>query len=292
MTTIQQLMQTGQVKANEILAKLVDTPATAAKTRERLVSELKAEFDRQAEFEEQRLFPVLRKHEATKDLVAKALNDSRQMRKLFSELERSPKDSEAFGTKVAEFRDLFQRRFRDDTNEIMPAVVKALNDEEASTAVGKTGNEMTGITSARRADGGEHPMTEAARQSAEIVKAGMDAVQQGAQVARRAMGASTDAAGGRDWALQSTTALEEMQETAREAASVGSSMMELLNEQARHAVQATMAVGRARTLAEVVRVQSDFIGGSVQRMEQFNERYLALIRGWRGFAALPSVARR
>lgn len=292
MTTIQQLMQTGQVKANEILAKLVDTPATAAKTRERLISELKAEFDRQAEFEEQRLFPVLRKHEATKDLVAKALNDSRQMRKLFSELERSPKDSEAFGTKVAEFRDLFQRRFRDDTNEIMPAVVKALNDEEASTAVGKTGNEMTGITSARRADGGEHPMTEAARQSAEIVKAGMDAVQQGAQVARRAMGASTDAVGGRDWALQSTTALEEIQETAREAASVGSSMMELLNEQARHAVQATMAVGRARTLAEVVRVQSDFIGGSVQRMEQFNERYLALIRGWRGFAVLPSAARR
>ena len=39
MPTVQQLMQTAPVKANEIFAKLADTPATAAKTRDRLVSD-------------------------------------------------------------------------------------------------------------------------------------------------------------------------------------------------------------------------------------------------------------
>lgn len=293
MTTIQQSMQAGQVKANEIFAKLADTPAPTARARDQLVSDLKVELERQAEFEEQRLFPVLRENRETKDLVAEAMRDSQQMRKLLGELERSPKDGEAFGTKVAEFRDLFQRRFRDDKNEILPSIVKALKDEEAGSAVAKTEGVTTGNTPARRADRGEHPMTEAARQSADVMKAGMDLVQQGAQVARRAMGAGTDAAGERDWGLQSTTALDDPQETARDAAAAGSSMMALLNEQARHALQAqtAMAAGRARTLAEMAQVQSAFMAGSFQRMGQFNDRYLAFLRAWRTAPSFPSARR-
>ena len=285
MTTLQQQMQTGPAKANEILAKLVDTSPTAVKTRERLFADLKGELDRQAEFEEQRLFPVLREHRETKDLVAKALRDSEQMRNLFGEIERTPKDSEAFVTKVTEFRDMFQRRFRDDRNEILPAVMKVLRDAQTGTADG-----MTGITPARRADGGEHPMREAARQGTEIMKAGMDAVQQGAQLARRAMGARTDPAQERQRGSQSAPVLEDAQDTARRAVSVGSSMMALFNEQARHALQAqtAMAAGRVRTLAEVAQVQSAFMAGSFQRMGQFNDRYRAAIRGWKAFPSFPS----
>ncbi|QQO46602.1 hemerythrin domain-containing protein [Paracoccus sp. MC1862] len=292
MTTIQQLMQTGQLKANEIFAKLAETPL-AARTRDRLVSDLKVEFDRQAEFEEQRLLPVLRENRETKDLVAAALNDNQQMRKLLGEIERSPRDGEAFGTKVAEFRDLFQRRFRDDRNEILPAVVKALSDAEAGTAASKTEGGTTGITPARRAGGRENPMTDAARQSGEIMKAGMDVVQQGAQVARRAMGAGTDAAGGRDRGLQPTAVLGELQETAREAGSVGNSMMALLNEQALQAlqVQTSMAAGRIRTLAEMAQMQSAFMAGSFQRMGQINDRYLAFLRGWGTIPSFPSARR-
>ncbi|MRX52222.1 hypothetical protein GI374_17855 [Paracoccus sp. S-4012] len=299
MTTIRQLMQTGPVKAKEIFAKLADTPATAAKTRDRLVADLKVEFELQAEFEEQRLFPVLREHKETKALVAKALNDSHQMRKLFDELERGPKDSEAFGTKVAEFRDLFQRRFRDDKNEILPAVVKALDDEQAGTVVGKTADETSGIMPARRAGGrahraeGEAPDDGAARQSADTMKAGVDLVQQGAQVARKAMGAGTDTSGERDWKSQPTPSFDDTQGTARRAASVRGSMMELLNEQARHALQlqTAMAAERIRTLAEVAQVQSAFVAGSFQRMGQFNDRYLAFIRSWKGVPSFSSARR-
>ena len=293
MTTLQQLMQTGQVKASEIFAKLADTPATAAKARDRLVSDLKAELDRQAAFEEQRLFPLLREHAETKDLVARALKDGEQMRTLLGEIERSPRDGAAFGAKVAALRDLVQRRFRDDSHEILPAVVKALGDDEARTAVGNTEAEMTGPAPARRADGGEHPMTDAARQGAEILTAGVDLVRQGTQVARRAMGADT--AGERDRQLQSAPAAGDVQDTdardaARPAALVGSAMRALFTEQARHAlqVQTAMAAGRVRTLAEIAQVQSAFMAGSVQRMGQFNERYRAALRGWTVVPFVPS----
>lgn len=292
MSTIQQLMQTGLVKANEIFAKLVDTSAAAVKTRDRLVSDLKVELERHAEFEEQRLFPVLREHKETKDLVARALKDSEQMRTLFGEIERTPKDSEVFVTNVAEFRDLFQRRFRDDSNEILPAVTKVLRDAQTGTAVGKAGDGATG-TPARRADRGEHPMTQAARQGTEIMKAGMDYVQQGTQVARRAMGARTDPADERQRGSQSAPALEDAQDTARRTASAGSSMMALINEQARHALQAQTAIaaGRVRTLAEIAQVQSAFMAGSFQRMGQFNDRYRAAIRGWSIVPVFPSARR-
>src|SRR3954468_7029791 len=102
MTTIRQLLQNSPAKANELLAKLVDTSDTAVKTREKLFSDLQAELELLATLEEEHLFPVLRRHKETKALVAEALNDNKQTRKLVAELEQTPKESEEFTAKVAE----------------------------------------------------------------------------------------------------------------------------------------------------------------------------------------------
>ena len=292
MTTLQQQMQTGPAKASEIFAKLADTSPTAVKTRERLIADLKGELDRQAEFEEQRLFPVLKKHDEAKDLVAEALKNNQQMRKLLTELERSPKDEEAFGAKVAELGDLFRKHLRDDSKEFLPAIVKALNDEGAGAAGEKVKAETTENAPARRADGGEHRPEDkheeasAARQGAEIVKAGAELAQQGATLARIATTAGADANRERNRATPSVTAQEASRETARTAgvASVGLSMVALLNEQAQHVlqVQTVLVAGHARTLAELAQVQSAFMAASFQRMGQVNDRYLAYVRCWPG----------
>ena len=152
MTTIRQLIQTAPAKANELLAKLVDTSDTAVKTRERLFSDLKAELELLATLEEEHLFPVLRKHKETKSLVTEALNDNKQTRKLIAELEQTPKESEEFATKVAELRKVFQQSVRDDKNELLPAVLKALSDEEAQAIVEKIEAEKAEIEEARRAE--------------------------------------------------------------------------------------------------------------------------------------------
>jgi stress response protein YsnF len=152
MTTIRQLLQTSPAKANELFARLADTSDTAVKTREKLFSDLKTELELLATLEEEHLFPVLRKHKETKNLVSEALNDNKQTRKLVAELERTPKDSEEFATKVAELRKVYQQSVRDEKNELLPAILTALSDEEAQAIVERIEAEKAEIEDVRRVE--------------------------------------------------------------------------------------------------------------------------------------------
>ena len=152
MTTIRQLIQTSPTKANELFAVLADTSNNAVKTRERLLGDLKSELELLAKLEEEHLFPVLRKHKETKDLVAAALNDNKQTRKLLAELEQTPKGSEEFAPKVAELRTVFQQSVRDERKELLPAVLKALSDEEAQAIVAKIEEDKAEAEEAKRAE--------------------------------------------------------------------------------------------------------------------------------------------
>src|SRR5215203_7238448 len=135
MTTLRQLIQTSPARVNELFAKLVDTSEAAVKTREKIFGELKEELELLASLEEQHLFPILRKHKDLKDLVREALNDNKATRKLLTELDHTPKDSEEFASRVGELRKVFQQHVRDEKKELLPAVLKALTDEEAQAVV-------------------------------------------------------------------------------------------------------------------------------------------------------------
>src|SRR5918997_4036998 len=154
MTTLRQLIQTSPSRVNELFAKLVDTSETAVKTREKFFAELKGELELLAELEEQHLFPVLRKHKNLKDLVREALNDNKTTRKMLTELEHTPKDSEEFASRVTELRRVFQQHVRDEKKELLPAVLKALSDEEAQAVV-------------ERVEAGKAEIDEVKRQEAE-----------------------------------------------------------------------------------------------------------------------------
>src|SRR5215213_9946546 len=135
MTTLRQLIQTSPARVNELFVKLVDTSEAAVKTREKIFTELKGELELLADLEEQHLFPVLRKHKELKDLVREALNDNKATRKLLIELDHTPKDTEEFASRVAELRHVFQQHVRDEKKELLPAILKALSDEEAEAEV-------------------------------------------------------------------------------------------------------------------------------------------------------------
>src|SRR3954470_17928135 len=155
MPTIRQLIQTSPAKANELFAKLAETSGNAVKTRERVFAELKEELELQMRLEEQHLFPVLRKRKETKDLVADALNDNKETRKALTELERTPKESNEFASKVAELRKAFQQHVRDERKELLPAVLKALDDEEAEAIVEKIEGAKAEVEEAKRAEAEE-----------------------------------------------------------------------------------------------------------------------------------------
>src|SRR3954471_22271534 len=218
MPTIRQLIQTSPAKANELFAKLVETSGNAVKTRERLFSELKEELELQMKLEEQHLFPVLRKHKETKNLMSDALNDNKETRKALTELERTPKESEEFASKVAELRKAFQQHVRDERKEFLPAVLKALDDEEAGAIVEKIEGAKAEVEEAKRAEADERraaareerekaenaarqerERVETVRQAAEsvsnVVRVGAEAPRRVAETAREAVqsGAGTAA---------------------------------------------------------------------------------------------------
>ena len=155
MPTIRQLIQTSPAKANELFAKLAETSGNAVKTRERLFSELKEELELQMKLEEQHLFPVLRKRKETKDLVPDALNDNKETRKAlpsWSALRRRARSSPA---RLAELRKAFQQHVRDERKEFLPAVLKALDDEEAGAIVEKIEGAKAEVEEAKRAEAEE-----------------------------------------------------------------------------------------------------------------------------------------
>src|SRR5215213_1879004 len=140
--------QTPPDKANELFAQLLGTTNDAAETREQLLASLAHELDLLANLQEQHLFPVLEQNPETADLVRDARDDNQQTRALLDELAATPKDSDAFLAKVEELRRVFQQHIRNDKNELLPVVLKVLNEDEVEAVVEKVEEEIAEATRA------------------------------------------------------------------------------------------------------------------------------------------------
>ncbi len=147
--TLRTLMQAGPAKANELFARLAETSDNALKTRERRFAELKAELELHTDMEEQHLFPVLRKHPETKDLVIAAIRDNKDLRAKLAELNGLPKNDEAFLGKLAELQKAFRQHARDEKRELLPAVQNALSEEQVQGVVEKMETSLAEADQAR-----------------------------------------------------------------------------------------------------------------------------------------------
>jgi hypothetical protein len=152
MTTTKKFTQTSPDKVNELFAKLFDTSENAVKTRERLFSDLKDELALLAKLHEQYLFPVLRKNKETRDLVNEAINDNKETETLLAQLDGIPKNDAEFLKRLADLRKVFQQHLRDDKNELLPAVVKVLSEEEARSVAEQVEDEIAQVEEARRSE--------------------------------------------------------------------------------------------------------------------------------------------
>src|SRR6478609_4270699 len=131
------LMQAGPAKANELFAKLAETSDGAVKTREKLFTELKSELELHTSLEEQHLFPILKRNAETKELVADAIKDNKELRAKLAELEVLPKNEETFPERLKELQKTFRQHARDDKRELLPAVQRALSEEQVQNVTEK-----------------------------------------------------------------------------------------------------------------------------------------------------------
>jgi len=87
------------------------------------------------ELEEKHLFPILRKQAETKELVAAAIRDNKDLRTKIAELDALPRNDESFLVKMSELQKAFRQHARDEKRELLPAVQKALSEEQVQSIV-------------------------------------------------------------------------------------------------------------------------------------------------------------
>src|SRR3954470_15358957 len=131
------LMLAGPTKANELFARLSETSDGAVKTREKLFTELKAELELHTSLEEEHLFPILRRNAETKALVADAIRDNKELRAKLAELDSLPKNDDAFPERLKELQKAFRQHARDEKTELLPAVQRALSEEQVQQVTEK-----------------------------------------------------------------------------------------------------------------------------------------------------------
>ena len=331
MTTMRQFIQTSPMKAMELFTKLLDTSDNAIKTRERLFGQLKDELELAAKLEEQHLFPVLRKHKQTKELVQEALSDNKQTRKLLAQLERTPKDDEEFIAKVMELKNSFQQHVRDEKKELLPAVLKALSDEEAEDVLSNIENEKAEIDAAKRAEAEERraearqeaEQAESVQRAADGVASTVTAMAEGArrtasttqETLRAGLGTASDIAqrstahvvelfslsGKRtqNAAAQAAQGMEAVAQSstalARGFQEVSRAMLEMTQIRFQRNVEALTALSRCRSVPEFVAAQAvlvrDKVALTLENSQRLTQLSMTVVREATGNVAAESPDR-
>ena len=305
MNNIQQMMRDRPMVALDLLSKLLDTSDGAIKTRDRLLSELTQELHDMTVLEEQHLFPVLRKHKDMKDLVRGAVDDNKETKSLLADLERTPRDSEEFGKKVAILRKTFQQHVRDEKKELLPAIVKALSDEEAASVIetmdgSKAEFEETRNIEAeqRRTDARKEPGPGKRRETVKtehVKKPVSEAHQAGAQTIERAAAGTTKAIqqGSGQVVQVFGRAVEEAGEVTQRASddwraislsgeafgrglqSVSREWFELSQARMQQNLNDMSAVFQSRTFSEMVAAQSSLVRHNFEMMVENGHRIIS-----------------
>jgi len=298
--TITQLIQNSPSKANELFSKLADTSDGAIKTREKLFSELKDELETLTSLEEKHLFPVLRKHQETKDLVADAINDNKEVRKLLADLEKIPKTDPEFAPKLGELRKIFQQHVRDEKKELLPAVRKVLSTEEAQSVVEKI---EAGI-----AEASAGKKTEAKERKAET-KAGIEAAEQPqpteakskeAAPSRKTNGTGENAAPAKQVIEAGAEAANEVTDTGAKAAQrtlrvveasagVAKSASDAATESTRQVAESTRQVAELGA-RQAERAVSTAVSTATDTTRAASEAVQPLLRSFSAFSDIPGVS--
>jgi hypothetical protein len=170
--TLHQTLKAAPAKTNDLLARLAETSNTAVKSREKLLADLSTELQLYIDLESRHLVPVLRKHDETKALAADAVGGAKALRAKLAELEAAPKDGDAFLEKLGDLRQSFEQHLRDERKELLPAIAKVLETEEADRLA--AGIEA-GIADAENAKRDEAKQARAARDAEKREREAADA---------------------------------------------------------------------------------------------------------------------
>jgi hemerythrin-like domain-containing protein len=182
--TLRQTLQAAPAKTKELIEKLRATSNQAVKTRESLFAELKEQLTLYLDQEDQHLLPLLRKHAETKALASDAAKASKELRARLTALDGAAKDSDEFAAAVGELQSLLQQHLRDERKQLLPAVSKTLDDEEAANAAAAIEAGFAEAEKAKREE--KRKAADAARKEAQLAEEALAAERAAARAQKAA----------------------------------------------------------------------------------------------------------
>lgn len=127
------LLKEDHKKVAGILEKIDATTERGVKTREELFTQLKTELDIHTEIEETIFYPVLEKHEETRDITLEGIEEHRIVKELLAELDAMAKDDEVWTAKMTVLKESIEHHVEEEEGEMFPKARKALTEEEIET---------------------------------------------------------------------------------------------------------------------------------------------------------------
>jgi hemerythrin HHE cation binding domain-containing protein len=289
---LQTLMQAAPAKANELFVRLAETSDGAVKTREKLFTELKTELELHTALEEQHLFPILRRNAETKELVADAIKDNKELRTKLAEIEVLPKNDDAFPDRLKELQKTFRQHARDDKRELLPAVQRALSEAQVQGIAQKM---EAGIAQAEQA---KHDELEERRMKARQERERAEQQAERQEEAERAKKAAADRVRHEEAEQRRAKATREHQQAELRAEQEAASehAQQEVKRQVRDAAEVVTRTAMA-SQTNVLRIAEDATAGA-QRIngelrnaaETYTDAMKAIVPDVSAVASLPGVA--
>jgi hemerythrin superfamily protein len=98
--------------------------------KSQLFLQIKQELTAHTEGEEQAVYPVLRQHTETKDLVQHSLKEHKEVDQLLHQLQQIPKGDSQWAQKLQELKDAVKHHVQEEEQKVIPAAEKVISAEQ------------------------------------------------------------------------------------------------------------------------------------------------------------------
>ena len=124
------LLKRDHDKVKKILGELDATTERGVKTREELFTKVKAELQVHEAIEEEILYPALKEHPKSKELVLEAYEEHNVVDTVMAEIEALPYDDERWGAKLTVMKENLEHHIEEEEGEMFAQCRQVFDDDE------------------------------------------------------------------------------------------------------------------------------------------------------------------
>lgn len=132
------LLKDDHDKVKKLLEEGESTTERAVKTREELFAKIKGELKVHEAIEEEVLYPALKEHAETKDIVLEAYEEHHVVDLIVGELERTPVDDETWAAKFTVMKENLEHHIEEEEDEMFKQARQVMDESE----LGELGDRM------------------------------------------------------------------------------------------------------------------------------------------------------